>query len=145
VCVLGGGAEQSEDFEKIKAYLANLPVLYAPKAGRVFRLYVAVQPQVIGKVLAQEEKGKEFTVAYLSQRLVGAETRYAPIEKLYLALYYACTKLRHYILTSTCVVVCQHDVVKYMLHKPILRGRLGKWAYTLVEYDLTYELLRSTK
>jgi hypothetical protein len=73
------------------------------------------------------------------------ETGYAPIEKLFLALYYECTKLWYYLLTSACVVVCQHNVVKYMLHKPILRGRLGKWAYTLVEYDLSYELLQSTK
>jgi hypothetical protein len=27
------------------------------------------------------------------------------------------------------------------LLKPILSGRMGKWAYALVEYDLAYELL----
>jgi hypothetical protein len=44
------------------------------------------------------------------------------------------------------VVVCQHDVIKYMLQQPILRGRLGKWAYTLVEYNnLLYEPLRMVK
>jgi ribonuclease HI len=32
-----------------------------------------------------------------------------------------------------------------MLHNPILSGRLGKWAYTLVEYDLMYEPLRAMK
>jgi ribonuclease HI len=32
-----------------------------------------------------------------------------------------------------------------MLHKPILSGRLGKWAYGLVEYDLVYESLKSIK
>jgi ribonuclease HI len=29
--------------------------------------------------------------------------------------------------------------------KPILSGRIGKWAYALVEYDLAYEPLRSMK
>jgi hypothetical protein len=42
-------------------------------------------------------------------------------------------------------VVCQHDVVRYMLHKPILSGRSGKWAYSLVEYDLAFEPLRAKK
>jgi hypothetical protein len=42
-------------------------------------------------------------------------------------------------------VVSQHDVVKYMLHKPILSGRMGKWAYSLIEYDLKYEPLRAIK
>jgi hypothetical protein len=32
-----------------------------------------------------------------------------------------------------------------MLHLPILSGRLGKWAYGLVEYDLVYESLKSIK
>jgi hypothetical protein len=30
-----------------------------------------------------------------------------------------------------------------MLHRPILSGRLGKWAYGLIEYDLVYESLKS--
>jgi hypothetical protein len=32
-----------------------------------------------------------------------------------------------------------------MLHKPILTGRVGKWAYALVEYDLHCEPLNSMK
>jgi hypothetical protein len=42
-------------------------------------------------------------------------------------------------------VACQYDVIKHMLLKPILSGRIGKWAYVLVEYDLAYERLRSMK
>jgi hypothetical protein len=42
-------------------------------------------------------------------------------------------------------VVCHHDVLKYMLHRPILGGRVGKWAYSLVEYDLVYEPLCAMK
>jgi hypothetical protein len=58
---------------------------------------------------------KKFVVAYVSQQLLDAETRYGFIEKLCLSLYYACVKFRHYILSSTCIVVSRHDVVKYML------------------------------
>ena len=58
-------------------------------------------------------------------------------------LYYACTKLRHYLVPSVCVVACKTDVIKYMLHRPILSGRIGKWAYALIEYDLAYESLKS--
>jgi hypothetical protein len=32
-----------------------------------------------------------------------------------------------------------------MLYRPILRTRIGKWAYALIEYDLTYELLKALK
>jgi hypothetical protein len=32
-----------------------------------------------------------------------------------------------------------------MLQKSILSGRIGKWAYSLVEYDLKYEPLHATR
>jgi ribonuclease HI len=67
------------------------------------------------------------------------------MEKLCLSLYYACSKFRHYILSSSCIVASQYDVIEHMLLKPILSGRIGRWAYVLVEYDLAYEPLRLMK
>ena len=49
------------------------------------------------------------------------------------------------VLSSACIVVCQTDVIKHMLQKPILSGRIGKWAYALVEYDLACEPLKSMR
>jgi hypothetical protein len=141
----GGGAEQQETFEKIKEYVVSPPVLQALKAGNPFKMYIATQEQVIGAVLLQEEDGKEFSIAYVSQCLLDAETRYVFMEKLCLSLYYVCSKFRHYILSSYCIVACQYDVIKHMLLKPILSGRMGKWADALVEYDLAHEPLRSMK
>jgi hypothetical protein len=84
-------------------------------------------------------------LTYESKRLLDAKTRYTFIEKLSLSLYYACTKLRHYLLSSTCYVACQTDIIKYILQKPILSGRVGKWANALVEYDLLCEPIGSMK
>ena len=36
-------------------------------------------------------------------------------------------------------------MIKYMLQNPIMSGRIGKWAYLLIEYDLAYEPLKSMK
>jgi hypothetical protein len=60
-----------------------------------------VELSVIRVVLTQETDGKEYVVAYESRRLLDIETRYTFIEKLCLSLYYACTKLRYYLLSST--------------------------------------------
>jgi hypothetical protein len=60
-------------------------------------------------------------------------------------LFYACSKLRYYLLSSTCIVACQANVVRHMLQWSILSGRIGKWAYALIEYDLAYEPLKSMK
>jgi hypothetical protein len=99
-------AEQQEVFEKIKEYLSTPPVLRAPRRGVPFKLYIVAEDKIIGDVLTQEDKGKEYVMAYLGRRLLDPETRYAHIEKLCLSLYYACSKMRHYLLSSTCVVAC---------------------------------------
>jgi hypothetical protein len=125
-------------FEEIKEYLSTPPVLKAPQRGVPLRLYVAAENNVIRTVSTQEAEGKEHIITYVSQQLLDMKTRYQFIEKLCFSLYYACTKLRHYLLCSTCIVACQTDVIKHMLYRPILSGRLGKWAYGLVEYDLIY-------
>jgi hypothetical protein len=45
----------------------------------------------------------------------------------------------------TCyLVACQADV-KHMLQQLILCGRIRKWDYALIEYDLAYEPLKSMK
>jgi hypothetical protein len=125
--------------------LSSAPVLKAPRAGVPFQLYITAEDKVIGAVLTQETEGKEHVVTYLSRRLVDAKTRYTFIEKLCLCLFYACAKCRCYLLSSHCIVSGQADVIKYMLPNPIMSGRIGKWAYALIEYDLAYEPLKSVR
>ena len=110
------GAKQQEAFEKIKEYLSTPLVLRAPRRGVHFKLYIAAEEKVIRVVLTQEDEGKEYVIAYLGRRLLDPETRYAHIEKLCLSLYFACAKMRHYLLSSTYVVACQADVIKHMLY-----------------------------
>ena len=139
------GAEQQESFEKIKKYFSSPMVLKVPKRDIPFRLYVPAEDKIICAVLTQETEGKEYIITYLSRRLIDAETGYTFIEKLCLSLYYACTKLRYHLLSSICIVTCQADIIKHMLQKPILSGRIGKWAYALIEYDLACEPLKYMK
>jgi hypothetical protein len=87
----------------------------APLAGILFWLYIDAEDAVIGVVLMQVMEGKEHIITYLSRCLIDAETRYSFIEKLCLSLFYACSKLRHYLLSSTCIVACQADVIRRML------------------------------
>jgi hypothetical protein len=139
------GAKQQRAFEDIKRYLSSPPVMKAPMARIPFRLYIAAEDNVIGVVLMQVTEGKEHIITYLSRRLTNTETMYSFIEKLCLSLLYACSKLRQYLLSSTCVVACQADVIKHMLQQLILSGRIKKWAYALMEYDLAYEPLKSIR
>jgi hypothetical protein len=120
------GADQQCVFEDIKRYLSLPPVMKAPMAGIPSRLYIATQDAMIGVVLTQLTKGKEHIITYLSQCLIDAETKYSFIEKLCLSLFYAWSKLGHYLLSSTCVVACQADVSRHMLQQSILSERIRK-------------------
>jgi hypothetical protein len=108
------GAEQQHAFDLIKDYLPLISVLKTLKSGPAFRLYIAAEDKVTGVVLTQETKGKEHAITYLSRRLVDAATRYTFIEKLRLFLFYACTKLRCYLLlhcflSNQCVAKLDHE------------------------------------
>jgi hypothetical protein len=85
------------------------------KVGIPFQLYIAAEDSVIGVLLMQVMDGKEHIITYLIWCLIDIETRYSFIEKLCLSLFYACSKLRHCLLSSTCIVACQIDIIRHML------------------------------
>ena len=114
------GKEQQSALDEIKKYLINPPVLIPPQQGRPFRLYLSTDGMVIGSALIQEFERKERVIYYLSIRLIDAETWYSAIQKLCLCLYFSCVKLRHYLLSTECTVICKDDVVRYMLSMPIM-------------------------
>ena len=101
-------------------------------------MYLSAAGRDIGLALFQEFEGKECVIYYVSRRLLDAETRYSPVEILCLCLYFSCTKLRHYLLSTEFFVVSKHDVIRYMLSLSILNGRIGKWILALFEFDLRY-------
>jgi hypothetical protein len=139
------GEEQQRALNKIKRYLVNPPVLVPTEKHKPFKLYLSADECAIGSALIQEFEGKECVIYYVSRRLLDAETMYSPVERLCLCLYFSCTKLRPYLLSVECVVVCKDDVVKYMLSLPILNGRIGKWILALSEFDLRYGSAKAVK
>ena len=139
------GDVQQKAFEEIKEYMKCPPVLVPPQQSKPFKLYVSADSQTIGSALMQEFEGKERVVFYLSRRLLDPETRYSPIEKLYVCLYFSCTKLQHYLLSAECTIVSKADVIKHMLSILILNQRMGKWILALSEFDLRYESAKTVK
>jgi len=139
------GKEQQLALDKIRNYLANPPILVPPQHGKPFRLYLSTDDAVICSALIQEFEGKERVIYHLSRRLVDAETRYSAIEKLFLCMYFSCVKLRHYLLSAECTVICKDDVVRYMLSMPIMSRRISKWILALSEFDLRYESAKAVK
>ncbi|XP_070664565.1 uncharacterized protein [Malus domestica] len=81
----------------------------------------------------------------LSRNLTGAELNYSPIEKICLALVFAIQKLKHYMHAYTIHMVAKADPVKYVMSKPVLTGRLAKWALLLNQYEIIYVSAKAIK
>ncbi|CAL8174735.1 unnamed protein product [Prunus armeniaca] len=131
--------QHQQAFEEIKHYLSNLPVLSPPKRGRPLKLYVSASEVSIGSLLVQDNKeGKEQAAYYLSRTLTEVERKYSAIERLRLALYITAVKLMHYMLPFTIYIIAKTDLIKYMLTRRMLRGRIGKWTLALSEFAFIY-------
>ena len=121
-------------FDKTKEYLSKPPI-----QGHPLKLYLSVANESIGCLLSQSNsKGHEQVVYYSSRVLNPAETRYSPIEKLCLALYFACTKLRHFLIKSRVCAVSQTYLMKYMLNRLLIMWRIRKWSLAFLEFTLVY-------
>ncbi|XP_059650407.1 uncharacterized protein LOC132296208 [Cornus florida] len=133
-------------FDKIKEYLANPPVVMPPRKKWPLKLYLSAAEESIGSMLAQDnEHGKEQAVYYLSRVLTDVECRYSSIEKLCLSLYYSAMKLRVYMRPVDVYILCQTNVIKYMLSRPLITCRIGKWALALMEFNFIYVSQKSVK
>ena len=70
---------------------------------------------------------------------------YSPIEKTCLALMFSIQKLRHYLQAHSIQLVSRLDLIKYIMTKPVLSGRLGKWALLLQEFEIIYVQQKAVK
>ena len=126
------GEAQQKVLEEIKQYLTSPLVLVPLQKYNSFKLYLSVDEHAIGSALIQEFEGKEHVIYFVSRRLLDAETRYSPVGRLCLCLYFSCTKLRHYLLSAECVVLSKDDVIRYMLSLPILKGKNREMDFGIV-------------
>jgi hypothetical protein len=99
----------------------------------------------IASVVVQVYDSIEKVVFYLSRRMLDTETRYHEMEKLCLCLFFTYTKLRHILLFAEIIVICKSDIIKHMLSAPVLKGQLGKWMFTLSEFNIRYQPAKAVK
>lgn len=97
-------------------------------------------------MLAQEdENGIECGIHYLNWFLNDAKTRYSPVEKLCLCLYFSYCKLKYYMKSHDVLVLSKNNIIKFVLSKPITHNRIGKWSLAMTEISLIFEPLKSIK
>ena len=128
--------ECEKAFRDLKAYFASPPFLAKPKDGETLFMYLAVSERAVSAVLIREDEGIQWPVYYVSKALLDAETRYAEIEKVSLALVMAAKKLRPYFQAHPIVVR-----TGFPIEKALQRGsstRMTIWSQELSEYGIEF-------
>ena len=72
----------------------------------------------------------------------GPELRYSTTEKVCLSLAFAVMKFNHYFLGYHVQLVTKSNLVKYLLTRPQLSGRMAQWA--ILTSCLDIECIRPT-
>ena len=126
-------------FEDIKSYLTQPPILSSPQPGEQLYMYLAVSNCVVSVVLFRYVKDNEQRpFYYVSKAMVDAETRYSRMEQTALALRSVAQKLRPYFQAHQ-VIILTNQLLRNILHKPDLSGRMVRWVIELDEYKIKYQ------
>ena len=118
--------EYHKDFDKIKEYLISLSVLKLPRQGKSLILYLALEENAMGAMLAQEgPEDVEHVVYYLSKKFLPYEEKYDMVEKTCLIMIWAIKKLRHYFQSYKIQVVLNLDPLRYLFQVPSLTKKIS--------------------
>lgn len=131
--------ECTQAFNRLKAKLANKPVLHAPDFEKPFILQTDSSDLGYGIILAQNDKeGKEHPVLYMSKKFTSAERKYSTTEKECAAILYGIKKLKGYIdgQTEFCIQT-DHNPLVWLNKNAGNNPRLLRWSLALQSYNYT--------
>jgi hypothetical protein len=85
----------------------------------------------VGAVLGQSKDKKQYAISYASKTLTGPQLNYATMEKELLAVVFAITKFRSYLVGAKVIVYTDHAALKYLLTKKDAKSHLIRWILLL--------------
>ncbi|XP_026417452.1 uncharacterized protein LOC113312935 [Papaver somniferum] len=137
-------AECEEAFQKIKEYLATIPILQKPDPDEVLALYIAATEDAVSVVLVKTNMKVEQSIYYVSKTLNPAERNYTKIEQLILAFVWETQKMKTYFLTLYVRVPCKAPL-KAVLKSAGKVGRIAKWNTHLDQFNIIHEIQTAQK
>ena len=131
---------EANAFCKVKEELANSDLLANFDSDHSVTVEVDASPVGIGCVLMQEMNGHERPVYFASKKLSSAESNYSQLDKEALALVYAVTKFKYFLLGRKFVIRTDHKPLLGLFGRekqiPVnANARVQRWALLLSQYD----------
>ena len=122
----------------MKKLLVEPLLLSKTRDGEPLHVYLSVIEKAISSILVKEDQKQQKPIYYISNALQGAEVRDQKIEKLTFAQVVSDWKLRPYFQSHHTVVMTKH-LIREMLRKPNLAGRMIAKFVKLSEFSLEYK------
>lgn len=120
----------------LKEKMVTALILIFPDWKKEFCVHVDVSCIALGAILTHAGgEGLNHPIAFASRRLSKAEKNYSTTEHKGLAMVYGIQKFRHYLLGGHFKTYTDHFVLKYLVNKLVLGGRICKWLLLFQEYD----------
>jgi len=140
------GSAQGGAFKKLQAAISAAPVLAIADPDRPYTLHIDASGYAVGAALQQDQGEGLQPIAFMSQKMKPAETRYAVHEQELLALVTACRHWRHYLHNGhPFTILSDHNSLKYFTTQPILSNRQARWKDQLAEFDFKIQYIEGPK
>lgn len=131
--------QQEHAFERLKQAMTTAPLLVLPDPKLPYVVMTDASSIAIGASLNQDQGKGLQPIAFLSKKLLPAETRYPTHEQEELAIIIALKKWRHYLHGTKVKVLTDHKSLQYLYTQPHLSLRQQRWSEFLSEFDLEIE------
>ena len=129
--------EAEEAFTTLQMALCTEPVLHTPDFEDTFVVHADASGTGLGAVLSQARGGEEHPVMYISRKLQKHEKNYSTVEKECLAIKWALTKLRYYLIGRKFTLVTDHAPLKWMATAKDTNARITRWFLELQNFNFT--------
>ncbi|XP_054792441.1 LOW QUALITY PROTEIN: uncharacterized protein LOC129298065, partial [Prosopis cineraria] len=123
-------------FEELKKRLVSAPIMMAPDWSLPFIVMCDASDFAVGAMLGQKKEKVLHPIYYASRTLDDAQENYTTTEKELLAVVFAFTKFRSYLVGTKVTVYTDHSALKYLFSKKESKARLIRWVLLLQEFDL---------
>lgn len=135
------GHQQEASFRRLKKAIAEGPVLALPDPSLPFVVHTDASGFAIGAVLQQDQGKGLQPIAYLSKKMLDAETRYPVHEQELLAIIHSLSSWRHYLHGAKFKVLTDHKSLQYFKTQPQLSGRQSRWKDVIANFDFDIEYI----
>ena len=131
---------EAKAFCNVKEELAKSDLLANFDSEHLVIVEVDASPVGVGCVLMQEMNGYERPIYFASKKLSAAESNYSQLDKEALALIYAVTKFKYFLLGRKFVIRTDHKPLLGLFGRdkqiPMnANARVQRWALLLSQYD----------